>query len=557
MYDKLFDTVSQIVKTYGASIFDDPKFWHILTDSYSFASDFSIRDAFKECIKRGYISQIAALRPNSKKTIATIDNLSKAAKRNGLNDDDVALILFSIAIGIGSCNRSDFKDYTTANRSGAKPRHNPYPHKSHFKWYEYLIAFGFYLFGIIASIGATIFYSAICNGWWLFFIIILMGFGQVAFIGSVMNYFESLKNDRFKYFLKSILTPILIAIIFNSLLSFAFFSEAFRTWFAHHIHCWKCDEPTFISFFLAVFYVLFITFGSICCIDSDFSIANLKKVVLRRSFFISLSFISVLYCLMVFGPNIGYQIEKERILQEETEKDEVNNSLRKARANIVQDLSFRGIKVGISIDTGKGFLSNFTDSDDTDHPIEIAAQAPGEVEPIEHYYTYFRKPDNKYETLTKAYTGTPSSGNWDLTGELVEKNINIDNQQVRLKLFEQEGLVFAIVILPKYGNYYFSDFESLKELYTKKYSTPEIEGDVLRWSYKNGFIAISNSFIIYTSNAFDKAINTAHKEKIDKAKRELEREKVEKRKNDSIKAAQEKEDSIRRVQNHKNAINEI
>ena len=59
MYDKLFDTVSQIVKTYGVAIIDDPKFWHILSDSYSFSPDYSIRDTFKECITKGDVSQIA------------------------------------------------------------------------------------------------------------------------------------------------------------------------------------------------------------------------------------------------------------------------------------------------------------------------------------------------------------------------------------------------------------------------------------------------------------------------------------------------------------------
>ena len=257
MYDKLFDTVSQIVKTYGVAIIDDPKFWHILSDSYSFSPDYSIRDTFKECITKGYVSQIAALCPNRKKTIAKIEFLSNEANKDGLKDAVVSAILFSIAIGVGTCNRNDFNNHSSANNSGTQPPHNPRPHKSHFKWYEYFIACGIYLLGLIASIGATIFYSAICLGWWLFFILIFMGFGQAAFLGCLMNYFDSLKEQRFKKFLKSIIAPILIAIVANALLSFGFFSESFRMWFSHHIHCWSCDTPTILSFVLAIFYVFF------------------------------------------------------------------------------------------------------------------------------------------------------------------------------------------------------------------------------------------------------------------------------------------------------------
>ena len=50
-----------------------------------------------------------------------------------------------------------------------------------------------------------------------------MGFGQAAFLGCLMNYFDSLKEQRFKKFLKSIIAPILIAIVANALLSFGFF----------------------------------------------------------------------------------------------------------------------------------------------------------------------------------------------------------------------------------------------------------------------------------------------------------------------------------------------
>ena len=557
MYDKLFDTVSQIVKMYGVAIIDDPKFWHILTDTYSFGSDYTLRDTFKECITRGYVSQIALFRGNRNKTIAKIEFLSKEALKYGLNRNAVTTILFSIAIGVGKCRGKDFNNYIAANNFGSKPTQNPCPHKYYFKWYEYLVAIGLYLFGMIASIGATIFYSAICNGWWLFFILIFMGFGQAAYLGCVMNYFENLKNIRFKIFLKSILAPILIAIVVNSLLSFAFFSDTFRIWFSHHIHCWRCDDPTILSFVLAIFYVFIISFGCIGCIDSDISGTNIKRNISKRPFLGSLSFILICYCVLIFGPNVSTHIENERILREEYQKSEMNDSLRRSRSNIVQDLSFKGIGLGISIDTAKGFISNIKDTVNTEYPIETVVLDSEERVLTHYYYTYFRNPEEKYQTLTHAYTGEPSSDNWDLTGELIEKDINIDNQHARLKVFEQDGLVYAIVLLPQYGDYHFHDFASLKNLYIKKYGNPEIERDILRWSYKNGFIAISENFIIYAPNSFDKLIDRAYEEKQEAAIQQREKEKLEKRMNDSIKAARIREDSIRRINNHQNAINDI
>ena len=220
----------------------------------------------------------------------------------------------------------------------------------------------------------------------------------------------------------------------------------------------------------------------------------IKKNISKGPFWSSLSFILMCYCVIIFGPNVSLHIENERILSQEIQKSELNDSLKRSRSNIVQDLSFRGIGLGISIDTAKGFISNIKDTVNTEYYIETIAPDSDEREITYHYYTYFRDPEKKYQTLTQAYTGEPSSDTWDLKGELIEKDINIDNQQVRLKLFEQEGLVYAIVLLPKYGDYHFSDFQSLKTLYTKKYGNPEIEGDIFRWSYKNGFIAISEKF---------------------------------------------------------------
>ena len=43
MYLSLIDAVSKIVKTYGVDILSDPKFWQVLSDSYSFGNEYALK----------------------------------------------------------------------------------------------------------------------------------------------------------------------------------------------------------------------------------------------------------------------------------------------------------------------------------------------------------------------------------------------------------------------------------------------------------------------------------------------------------------------------------
>lgn len=61
MYLNLIDAVSTIVKTYGVNILSDPRFWHILSDSYSFGYDYALKDTFKSCLTTGYISKLVSI----------------------------------------------------------------------------------------------------------------------------------------------------------------------------------------------------------------------------------------------------------------------------------------------------------------------------------------------------------------------------------------------------------------------------------------------------------------------------------------------------------------
>lgn len=109
MYLSLFDTVTKIVKNYGVSILSDPKFWHILTDSYSFGNEYLLRDIFKSCIAIGYIARLVALRGKTKTTKDEISHIIKSEnKLNPGKKQEYAAVLYSVAIAIGTCSNLNY-----------------------------------------------------------------------------------------------------------------------------------------------------------------------------------------------------------------------------------------------------------------------------------------------------------------------------------------------------------------------------------------------------------------------------------------------------------------
>ena len=62
MYLSQIDAVSKIVKTYGVDILSDSKFWHILSDSYSFGNEYTIKDTLHSCLTSGYIYKLVTIK---------------------------------------------------------------------------------------------------------------------------------------------------------------------------------------------------------------------------------------------------------------------------------------------------------------------------------------------------------------------------------------------------------------------------------------------------------------------------------------------------------------
>lgn len=582
MYLSLIDTVTQIVKNYGVSILSDPKFWHILTDSYSFGNEYSLRDIFKSCINTGYASKLVSLRGNSKKTKAEIAHIVEAENKICPGKElEYSAVLYSIAIAIGSCNKKDYSDFINRNNPKPTPSPNSKPNSPNPKpqknpslgWKERISIFWIVFLGIIVSYGGTIFYSAFYNGWWLFFIVLLMGLAQVGYVAILMATLEEFnRTPHFKKVVRSIICPFLIAIIFNALMSFLFFSKTFRLWLGQHLNDYPTDEPTFITFLLCIFYVLFIGFGCLSCYNTDISQIKVSSDIDKRIFIRSSICVFLGYIILFFYPNIREGIanrnilkEQEKIEQEYLIQHNTNKKLQEKRSHQNIELSFKGVRLGMSFDTAKGIINNLSD---------FKGNLNG------HYSIYVCEPQRVFQSIAHVYLSHSVTEQSDYDGELIEGTTNIDNQGVSFRILESNGLVFAIVVLPYASNHYnapegeFNNFKTLLSLYKTKYGEPEIidktffEGlvprtgnysdcDYYAWTYKNGAIWMNHNSIVYLSSEFIKDVeNKYNLEQAEIRQQELEkieRQRIEKLRQDSITRI----DSLNRIRNHKNAINEI
>lgn len=258
------------------------------------------------------------------------------------------------------------------------------------------------------------------------------------------------------------------------------------------------------------------------------------------------------------------------------EKIEANNKhLRETRKDIVQDLSVKGIKLGISSETAWEYMNNLKDDREQSklhynktikHPDAIYDEFIGTT-----YYGVF-----PYEVGTNDFEGV------NLRGDDYRMLISLDNTTVGLDIYELNGFVSAMRIygLNGYDNA-LTNFDSLLSLYTTKYGEPEIikdfsfeediytlqpyrskgKSDRYVWNFKNGRIEMSEFGIMYISDTLLAKVRKECKEGIinsEIAKRKkIEEDRQQRVRTDSLRREQEKNDSIQRINNHNNAINEI
>lgn len=345
MYQKLIDTVCAIVKSHGTSILSEPKFWNILKDSYSFASDYSLRNCFLHCINEGYINE--CLQKGSKKDVLKyIDTLLKKNKnKNSFTDIEIASCMFSIAISTGICNRGDYNSFSQrlkgyqTNNSSPQPSSNPKPQSKSpgLTMKEKNLLFWVMFFGILILLGSISFYSALFHGWWLFFIILFGAIPQLGYSSYLLNYMSETKDCYFKNLVASCTFPIMVGLLLNCVFAFFLFSDSILHGLAHYLNGFisSDDSPGFLSFLLNILY-LFIIFSCGMCIYSDQGLSSTTPRIIKKPLIYSSVGVTLIVGSWVATPGIreGIMIHKIHVLNAEYAKEyttqiAINDSLRR------------------------------------------------------------------------------------------------------------------------------------------------------------------------------------------------------------------------------------
>lgn len=222
-YLKLIDSVSTIVKNYGVGILSDSKFWSILTDSYSFAADYTLKDEFRDCISSGKVSSLVSLKGKKKETIDYIRNIVKSDNRKDCQN--LIACLFSIAIALGSCRKSDYSSFSQKSPNGS--RHNPATPSPNTggKQFPYKILSPI-ITGLIALFGGSLLYLwFLFDGpamFWILCLIAIMQLGSCKYFSDTLERKWSIGAKMQAY---SCYLPILICFILNSLVPFFLMSD--------------------------------------------------------------------------------------------------------------------------------------------------------------------------------------------------------------------------------------------------------------------------------------------------------------------------------------------
>lgn len=584
----LIDTVSSIVKTHGIGILSEPRFWNILTDSYSFGADYSLRDTFKKCISEGYVFEIVSLKGKSQKTIDKIkDIVAKEHKISPSKNGEYTAILFSVAIAIGTCTK---KDYSTYNNPPSAPQKKP-KYKTPINL-TFGVVFSTFI-GLLLLVGGTFFYGLyIYEGWWMFFIMLFMGLAQSAFCAFALNIFGNNDLNWNKETQRSAVScylPIIVGYICNAFAPFFFCSNSFREkiirYFSDNFMAYETINPIYhreyaapgaLSIILTII-VIFVLFSCGLGLYSDKYDFRKKRLDLNYKCLWGVSLIIVFaYSIFFSIPTYSrysekkyYYAEQNRIEQERDDLIKKNKQIHNDRINSTKELSFKGIRLGISYDTAIEYAKALTDDNSPyTHASTynfIISSADGIIDAISKN-EYLDK--EQYQDSVNYYTGQ------SYTVQTI-----LDNKEVYLTLYEQNGLIFAMIIGPNsWSGSTFNDisFDELLKLYTTKYGEPENLGSPLLdneqyrygrdkekylWQFRNGTVQLTNKCIIYATDDFIRsAYKTFVNDKIIRETRQrqiIDSIRIEQNRLDSIRHEESLKDSLRRIHSHQNAINEI
>lgn len=585
MNEKLVDTVSNIVATYGVGILSNSKFWSILIDSYSFALEHSLKEEFKQCISKGCIATIISLTGNKKKTINYIQQLINTDKRQ--DKTDLAACLFSIAIAIGTCNKNDYVDFIKLkpNKAPQKPAPSKPQNTQSKRIYGYAIPP--VLLGFISLfVGSALYLWFLLGDAVMFWVLLIIAFLQLGACKVFMETLESNWTQEAKVQAYSCYLPILVAFILNSFIPFFLCSDSiadslYSYFSADYIPSFYYIETTQVSWlihrkspevgFWGVAGAFALCFCLVTCALEIYSPQNSCgyprfKIKIKNAIITSV----VIFCGYIGLTSLPFWELKSKEEAYNTLM-ESNRRLYRERITKKQDLSFKNLRLGISMETAYGYLSNL---DSERKPSKFGYNFTIKI-PEELYDCYLNIKYNKVfpYKIPKSFEGVHLSG--------MEYRIctEFDNQKVRVDVYGDNGIVRAITIEGYSSDGHFVNFDSILQLYKSKYGEPEIikdyskEKDIYsdyhfkgpvdryQWHFQNGTIQVSEYGILYISADYIKKVNQlisrATSEYRIRIKVAAEEQRLLKMSKEKEKRSQEYQDSIRRVKNHENAINEI
>lgn len=568
MYLSLIDSVSKIVKTYGVDILSDPKFWHILSDSYSFGDEYALKDIFKRCLNIGYVSKLMAIKGNTKRTKIEIARIIDSEKKiNPDKEQEYTAVLYSVAVAVGSCTKNDYLERNQPHEDQTKKNDTHQNNYPKFNCPKYSLSnIACLIWGISAWILSTALYGLTLFGnfplWLLIFIIAIP---QLSYCSYLLR-LSSKKNSDIS---KSLSLPIIVAFFVLDCIATGLsisrdlymFLWSFLSGKAYLI---GLDDLTYSSLWIwnefndiGGFFSLIISLLLLFCICSCF-IAIISKQFSFRRITLNINWISVFFSavtIVLICVTIFFILEQknERIrdcyLHSKQYISDQNVRLHNSRKNTAVDLSFKGIRLGIDFATCIGYADSiFTSSDNGKQNYENVEIKTYDDESIAHF--------------SRVIKGITS---WD-------------NQPVKLSIYEYNGKVGEIIVEPdisyKDG---FNDYSRTLSLYIDKYGEPEKEiwSPMLRyfkeeglidkeydwtynyWIFKNGIIKLDFNSIIYQSDA---VLSYITEQKVKKEQNEYlmqQRMKLEQEHFDSVAKEQARKDSVQRTFSHKNAINEI
>lgn len=603
MYWNFIDTIKKTIDDFGVGIISDSRFWNIVADKYSFASDYSLRNTFKKCLKEGYIQDIASLRGNHAKTVAKISQIIEKLSPNSPEEPDLTAVLFSIAIGVGTCTKKDYEDFlkkeipnqqTSTNivpnsRKASKSASNNCPYKplssfGTFKRYAIVISLGL-LVVLIGNFLYGLYFFCDCG---LFLVLMFILSSQLMFGEYLLNSISSQYQRLIQSEIVSIGASFCVAFFANILASLFFQNDILRRRIYLYYSNWNTDyndalstiSPEILSQFSqdilespGFFSILFSLIGLltiIFLIRVLFNVTNPKLKINPVAFLLSFSLIIVVEGLFLWYPSKMHEIQEKKYHEKQAYIDklisiqeDLNSVIRDKRSSIVQNLSFREIKLGMPFDSASIIAEAIVDSN-------IASNC--DIEPLDNAYftSDFRENEKLMETLIKPNIGSFPQKNYGadgISGRIIKFGTSLDNEFVSVRVFEQEDSVFAITVQPLLQ---FANLPYLIKLYTQKYGEPELIRDrsfyedsenpdktIYSWTFKDGAVRLSSEYIVYMPTSLFKMVSDYSESKRLELVEQERKKKYLEFQQDSMKQVKQRQDSLQRIHNHKNAINEI